>query len=125
MGTYQLTETDGIQTLAVVGDTGAEEAVQILQTVARDVKPGGPLLIDIREARSQTLSFKDTYQIATLLGSLSDAFQGRIAVLDGFDDQFEKTQFFEASAAVKGMEVRAFIGEPEALRWLQDTPQTG
>lgn len=125
MGTFRLAQTDGIATLVVSGETGPEEAIEVLRALAQDPAAGAPLLIDIREARSPGLTFEGAYEVAAVLGSLADAYPGRIAVLDGFDELYEKTQFFEASATARGVQVRAFVSEAAALRWLREEAPGG
>ena len=47
-----------------------------------------------------------------------EAYSGRIALLDDYNAQFEKAQFFEASSSVAGIQARTFLEESEAIAWL-------
>ena len=119
MGSFRLTTTEGVSTLVVTGDVTPEEWAEIAREASAAVRAAAPLLIDIRGARSRGLSYRDTYGLAQAFVHHFDARCGRVAVLDGYDDLFEKTQFFEATTTARGMEVRAFVHQTAALEWLR------
>ncbi|MEM1117952.1 MAG: hypothetical protein AAF594_02245 [Bacteroidota bacterium] len=120
MASFEITDTEGIVTVTVSGESAPEDGSRILREAAPRLTPGAPLLIDIRPALGPALSFSDFHRYASTLADLSEVYGGRIAVLDDFDERFEMTQFFEASATVRGAAVRAFVSEVAALRWLRD-----
>jgi hypothetical protein len=77
------------------------------------------LLIDLRRADGSPLSYPDVFRLVNVLAERPEAFGGKVALLDEFDNEgFAKVQFFEASASVRGFRVRTFIDYEVAMRWL-------
>ena len=78
------------------------------------------LLIDLRRADGQRLSYAEVYRLLPVLQERPEAFAGKIALLDDYDNEgFAKVQFFEASAGLHGFQVRTFTDYEPAMRWLQ------
>ncbi len=108
--------SDFLQT-TVEGSLDFEGSRAILLDIAGSAD-GYDLLLDIREMKGEQLSYADVYRLVGILETHPESFRGKVALLDRFDAQFEKTQFFEASATEKGFRVRAFLDFEEAVRWL-------
>jgi hypothetical protein len=120
MASYRTLTIDGFTRLTVEGALDLEASRRILlDAVAEAGAAGQDLLIDLRPARS-TLSFPDVYRLVRLLVDRPGTFSGRIAVLDDYDERFEKAQFFEFSASEAGLDARAFLDEGEAVAWLEE-----
>lgn len=78
------------------------------------------LLIDIRSADNKRMSYREIYLLLPALEERREAFAGKIALLDEYDnDGFAKAQFFGAAATLHGFQVRTFIDYEPAMRWLQ------
>ena len=110
----------------VAGALDYERSRAMLLGIARANEPRHlNLLIDLRGAYGGAgISFPDVFRLVAVLEEHPDAFRGnRVALLDEFDEQLEKTQFFEASATHKGFHVRTFIQYEAALRWLHGAPE--
>ena len=115
---YQTLPIDDITEVTVEGGLDLDRTRRLLLDTATNAQAAGHnLLVDLRNAES-TLSFRDVYHLVQLLGEHPEAFSGRIALLDVYDERFEKAQFFESSATEIGFEVRTFLDEDEAVAWL-------
>lgn len=122
MISYTVVPIDSIVELEVTGELDLDASfILLLDVVRRADLAGHDLLIDLRKAQSD-LSFKDVYRLVQFLDQHPDAFSGRLALLDDYDDGFLKTQFLEASARDHGFEVRAFLKEAAAIAWLEGEP---
>ncbi|HLA62803.1 MAG TPA: hypothetical protein VK610_00130 [Rhodothermales bacterium] len=78
------------------------------------------LLLDLRLADGRPLSYTDMYRLLSVLEEQPESFGGKVALLDDYDnDEFAKMQFFEASATLRGFDVRTFSEYEPAMRWLQ------
>jgi hypothetical protein len=101
-----------------VGEIDLETSKSLLFKLAREqVGTCCHMLVDMRRSTTDT-SYREIYELVQLMKVHRDLFQQKIAVLDRYDNQFEHTQFFEASAQHAGINVRAFIDFEEAFRWL-------
>lgn len=120
MARYSIVPINGITRTTVEGALDFDATATVLRAIAAENQVAGrDLLIDLREAQAQQLSYTDVHRLVRLLAEQPDAFRGRIALLDRYRDSFEKTQFFEASAEISGFDVRSFLNEAEAVAWLE------
>ena len=120
MATYRVVPINAIVQIPVEGDLDLASSRSLLLGLARDAETAGHhLLIDLRAATSE-LSYPEVYDLVQVLAEHPAAFTGRIALLDRYSERFEKSQFFEASAAHFGFHVRAFVDEPLAVEWLEE-----
>ena len=121
---YQIVPIDGITRATLEGTLDFDATAAVLHAVALENEASGKhLLIDLRGAEGQQLSYTDVHRLVQLLDERPHAFRGRIALLDHYRESFEKTQFFEASADIKGFDVRSFLDEARAIAWLEgETP---
>lgn len=101
-----------------VGDIDLDTSRKMLFKLAREqVGECCHILIDMRSSTMHA-SYKEIYDLVQAMKEHKDLFQKKIALLDRYDEHFEQTQFFEASAQHVGLQVRAFIDFEEAFRWL-------
>ena len=125
MISYTVVPIDSIIGLDVAGDLDVDASLSLLLDVVQNAElAGSNLLIDLRAAQT-SLSFKDVYRLVQFLGQHPDAFSGRLALLDCYDEQFLQTQFLQASAQEFGFEVRAFLDEAAAIAWLESAAPKG
>jgi len=78
---------------------------------------GYNLLIDVRDSDVE-LSMRDVWALVQHLRTSTPAFDGQIAVLDHWDETYDRMQFLEASAREVGFRTCAFIDFEEAITWL-------
>lgn len=81
------------------------------------------LLIDMRDSidmrgSKETLSYAEVYRLVEELDKHAPLFRGRVALLDRWDEGFEKTQSFEAFASLRGFAVRTFLEFEQAITWV-------
>ena len=108
---------------SVDGTLDAENSrAMLLQVATSNENLGHDLLLDLRRADGAGLSFSEVFELVKVMEQHPKAFPGKVALLDTYRDGFEKVQFFEASAAVKGFQVRAFLDFEKAIHWLHGTP---
>lgn len=124
MSSYDAVPVDGFLQTTVEGALDLAGSAEMLRQVVTEASAQDRhLLLDLRDATSTGLSYADVYRLVGTLAEHAPAFSCRIALLDTFRDGFEKVQFFEASAAEKGFDVRAFIDEGTAVAWLEGAGQ--
>jgi hypothetical protein len=117
---YRTDRVGDVLKLSVGGVLDLEGARRLVSDVAGHVGTGGGcLLVDLRAARGR-LSFRDIHTLASTLGEHPEAYSGRIALLDEYDERLEQTQFFEFSTTEQGYQVRTFLDEEEAMVWLDE-----
>lgn len=78
------------------------------------------LLFDVRDADIQ-LAMKDVWELLKNLDECDPGFDGRLALLDDWDNTFDRMQFLESSADQIGVQARAFIDFEKAVNWLWDS----
>ncbi len=98
--------------------TAAQARDAVTVGIDEAARRGAPLLLDIREATIAAFAYRDAFAIARAFADAADGYPHRVAVLDHYDDAFLVTQFFEASTAVRGLDVKAFVDEGDARGWL-------
>lgn len=119
MITYQTVPINGITQLTVDGTLDLAASQALLLDIVQDAQLSEQgLLIDLRQAQG-ALSYRDVYEMIGVLVDHSDAFTHRLAVLEDYNERFEKAQFFQAYANERGFDVRAFVDEAEAVAWLE------
>jgi len=82
------------------------------------------LLFDLRDADIQ-FEMKDVWTLAMNVQDCDPGFDGRLALLDDWDDTFDRVQFFEASTEHIGIQARAFLDFERAVDWLWDSRDLG
>ncbi|MAQ94798.1 hypothetical protein B1759_09660 [Rubrivirga sp. SAORIC476] len=118
MTSYTLLPLGELARVTVEGQFDLASTQALVLDIARDAGAAGKnLLVDIRGVRSR-LSFPDVYRVVQVVLEHPEAYSGRIALLDDYNAQFEKAQFFEASSSVAGIQARTFLEESEAIAWL-------
>ena len=123
MATYTVVPINAITEVNVEGDLDLESCKRLVRSVAREADAiGKNLLVDMRGVDGH-FTFADVYRVVQTLTDHRDVFRGRIALLDHYDSEFEKTQFFEASATVRGINARTFVDEAKAVAWLEETSE--
>lgn len=75
------------------------------------------LLFDVRDA-DIAMELKEVWTLLQDLKECNPGFDGRLALLDNWDDTFDRVQFFEASSDMIGVEAKAFLEFEEAVEWL-------
>lgn len=120
MGSFQLSQTGGVTVVSIAGDIGPQDGFALLREAAEAVQPGSPVLVDARNAHSASYSTGEIYESVRRVASLGPVFKGRMAILLNYDGLLDLAQFYEASATVKGLNVRVFFHEPLALQWLRE-----
>lgn len=119
MVSYHIVPINDITEVSVDGTLDLESSRHLVREIARASEASGKnVLIDIRGVRAK-LSYPDVYRVVLCVAEHPAAFSGRVAVLDDYNDEFVKSQFFEASATVLGFSVRAFLDEDQAASWLE------
>ena len=109
-GTLDLAESrDALFSLLDEGTAGSGEA-----SGAHD------LLFDVRDAEI-TLSYKDVWALLQDIQDYASGFDGTLAILDNWDDTFDRMQFFEDSAKHIGVTARAFLDFEAAVDWLWES----
>jgi hypothetical protein len=78
------------------------------------------LLLDVREAGID-MTLQQVWALLDDLDACDPGFDGRLALLDRWDDTFDRVQFFEASASRIGITAKAFIDFERAVEWLWET----
>ena len=104
-------------------ETSREVLCQLLAEGAEDAgaTPGSyDLLFDVRDAEIM-LTLPDVWRLLQNLDACDPGFDGRLALLDNWDDTFDRMQFFEANADQIGVQARAFIDFEQAVNWLWDS----
>lgn len=131
MHRFRLVHAADLIELTVSGSLDVERSRELLLRLAEtNSETGLDLLLDLRPAVDNGITFRDVYSLVELLREHPEAFQGKVAVLDLDRPGFEKVQFFQASATERGFQVRAFLEFEAAVRWLQQssslhTPESG
>lgn len=121
MTSYTVLPLGELTRVTVEGQFDLASTQALVLGVARDANAAGKdLLVDIRGVRSR-LSFPDVYRVVQVVLDHPEAFGGRIALLDDYNAQFEKAQFFEASSSLAGLRAKTFLDESEAIAWLHES----
>lgn len=104
----------------VSGHLDLAKSKRILHRIA-DTSEEGPqnILLDTRPLQEH-LGYVEIYKLVEELKTRAEAFQGKIAVLNSYENQYERTQFLEAAATFSGFNLRAFPDFEEAVTWLHD-----
>ena len=119
MVSYEKVPLDGVVRIAVDGTLDLPASQALLLQVARDAELRGcGLLIDLRDATGD-LSYRDVYEMVGVLIKHAEAFTHRVAILEDYNERFEKAQFFQAYASECGFSIRAFVDEESAVAWLE------
>ena len=119
MVSYHTVRLDGITQLKVDGTLDLDASRALLLQVASDVQfRGQGLLIDLRDAEG-ALSYRDVHEMIGVLIENEASFTHCVALLEDYNERFEKAQFFQAYATERGFAVRAFIKEDAAVAWLE------
>lgn len=87
---------------------------------AGDASGSYDLLFDVRDADVK-LEMKEVWDLLQDLDECDPGFDGRLAILDDWDETFDRMQFFQASADQIGVQARAFIDFEAAINWLWDS----
>lgn len=117
---FRLVHAYDLLELTVGGALDLDRSRAMLAQLAEaNAETGLDLLLDLRPAEDAGMSYRDVYALVDLLEEHPEAFGGKLALLDTNRPGFEKVQFFQASAAERGFEVRAFLDFEAAVRWLQ------
>ena len=108
--------------LVVVTATGAydiEDGRAVFQRLAATVAPGERtcILVDLHATQRQ-ISYAAIYRLLEEVRAAPGAEGQRIAVVNRWQNQFEGSQFFEASGQHAGLQFRAFTDPEAAVRWL-------
>lgn len=108
--------------LIVVTAAGAydiEDGRSVFRQLVAQVTPTERtcILIDLRATRRQ-ISYAAMYRLLEEVRATPGAEGHRVAVVNRWQNQFEGSQFFEASAQHAGLQVRAFTDPDAAVRWL-------
>ena len=117
MNSYHIVPINAISAVTVEGGLDLESTHRLVEGLARDA-PGKSLLMDFRDVPT-AFSYSDIYQIVQLISEQGAWTQNRLAVLDDYDAEFDKTQFMEAAAEERDLQIRAFIDPEEAIAWLE------
>ncbi len=121
MPSYHVVPLNAVVEVSVHGELDLESTRELVLGVADTATAAGKnLLIDLRDVRT-SMSYPDVYRVVQLVAQHPDVFSGRLALLDTYDNDFDKTQFFEASSVESGLQARAFIDEDRAKAWLEET----
>ena len=75
------------------------------------------LLLDVRDSNVD-LSMRDVWALVQHLHEYTPEFDKKMAILDRWDETYDRMQFFEASAGELGFQARAFIDFEKAMDWL-------
>lgn len=78
------------------------------------------LLFDVRDAEIQ-LSMPEVWALLEDLDECDPGFDGRLALLDDWDQTFDRVQFFQDTADEIGLTARAFIDFEAAVNWLWES----
>jgi hypothetical protein len=78
------------------------------------------LLFDVRDAEID-LTMSDVWTLVQDIEQCAPGFDERLALLDDWDQTFDRMQFMEASAHEVGFQVRAFIDFESAVDWLWES----
>lgn len=110
---------------SVDGTLNAENSRRmLLQIATSNENLGHDLLRGVRRADGTGVSFSEVFDLVKVMEEHPEASPGKAALLDTYREGFEKVQFFEASAAVEGLQVRAFLDFEQAIHWLHGTVTT-
>jgi hypothetical protein len=82
------------------------------------------LLFDLRRTEID-LELKEVWALMDDLDACDPGFDGRLALLDNWDDTFDRAQFFEASSERIGIESKAFLEFEKAVNWLWASRSVG
>ena len=119
MVSYQIVPINGITQLTVDGTLDLAASQKLLLDIARNAELcSHGLLIDLRDAEG-ALSYRDVHKMIEVLVENADVFTRRLALLEDYNERFEKAQFFQAYATERGFAVRAFVDESAAIAWLE------
>lgn len=104
------------------GTVELESSRKALCQLLSDGSEGGryDLLFDVRDA-DVDLTMTDVWTLVQDLDTCAPGFDKRLAILDDWDDTFDRMQFMEASAHEVGFQVRAFIDFESAVDWLWES----
>lgn len=120
MESFRIVHATDVIELTVGGALDVERSrALLLRVVQANAEAGLDLLLDLRPAYDAGIPFREVHALTEILRDHPDAFRGKLALLDRDRPGFEKVQFFQASAAQHGFEVRAFLDFERAARWLQ------
>lgn len=120
MATYRVVPIDGVLRLTLSGTVDLDASRALLLDIARDAQlQDHGLLIDFRVAEGD-MSYRDVHDLIGVLVEHPDSFDRRIALLEDYNERFEKAQFFQAYATERGFKVRAFVNEMAAVAWLEE-----
>lgn len=119
MISYRTIPIDGITQLTVAGTLDLAASRALLLEIAQDAQLSSKgLLIDLHDAQG-ALSYRDVHEMIGVLVDHADAFTHRLALLEDYNERFEKAQFFQAYATELGFPIRAFVDEAAAVAWLE------
>lgn len=82
------------------------------------------LLFDVRDADID-MELKEVWELLQDLDACDPGFDGQLALLDDWDDTFDRMQFFEDSARQISIQAKAFIDFESAVRWLWESRDFG
>ena len=117
--TYTAFPINDVWQMTVCGTLDLDGRRALMLDVVHDAELNGHnLLVDMRDVAGD-ISYRDVHELIHVLVDHPDAFTHRIALLEPYTARFEKAQFFQAYAIERGFEVRAFVDEARAVRWLE------
>lgn len=104
------------------GTLDLESSREALCTLLSDAPEGDPydLLFDVRDADVE-LSMREVWTLVQDLDECAPGFDKRLAILDDWDETFDRMQFMEASAEMVGFQAHAFIDFENAVDWLWES----
>ena len=85
-----------------------------------EVSGAHDLLFDVRDTEI-ALSLTDVWALLEDIEDCDPGFDGKLALLDNWDDTFDRMQFFEDSATYIGVTARAFLDFEAAVDWLWES----
>mgnify|MGYP006301097333 FL=1 len=78
------------------------------------------VLFDVRDAEID-FALKEVWALLEDVAECDPGFDGKLALLDDWDDTFDRMQFFEASSRHIGVTARAFLDFEVAVDWLWES----
>ena len=117
MDSYRVVPINAVSAVTVDGDLDLESSRQLISGLARDAAHKD-LLLDFRSVPT-SFTYRDIYKVVLLISEQGAWSENRLAVLDDYDVEFEKTQFMEAAAQETGLQMRAFVDHDAAVAWLE------
>ncbi|NBB72915.1 MAG: hypothetical protein GVY35_04465 [Bacteroidetes bacterium] len=118
MSTVRLIETPHFLHLDHEGPLDLERCqTRFGQLLQEAHEQGHDLFIDVRDSDAE-LSMRDVWTLVQHLRTSTPAFDGQIAILDHWDQTYDRMQFLEVSAGEVGLRARAFIDFEQAMHGL-------